>query len=332
VKVAIVYNRPVVAGNEAALCSADVLSQVEAVRSSLLALGHEPVLFALSREDATRLPAALRAAGVACAVNLCEALDDDNRLQGHVAVLLELAGVPYTGSEMLALSLTTDKYLAKKALAAEAVPTPRFALYQGSRLDTSGLRFPLIVKPRYEDGSVGIEEDSVVEDTAGLESALTRLQARYGDVLIEEYIEGRELYAALLGYPQPQPLPVSEIDFSALGKKRWRIVGYRAKWVEENPEYAGTTRLFPTDPATEAVQAVALRCFRLFGCRDYARVDIRLSQGGTPYVLEVNANPCLSPESGYAAALQQAGIPYQEFVRRLLGYARRRADQWRADQ
>lgn len=322
-KVAVVYNRPRLEGNDAALCSADVLTQVEAVRESLVELGHEPVLVALSRQDAVRLPATLRGAGVECAVNLCESLDEDNRLQGHVAVLYELAGVPYTGSDMLALSLTTDKYLAKRVMAAAGVPTPKFALYTGGgSLETEQLKFPVIAKPRFEDGSVGIEEDSVAADRRGLEAVLKRLEPRYGDILVEEYVAGRELYAALLGHPEAECLPVSEIDLAALAHRPYQVVGYRAKWVEESPEFSATPRLFPAeDAATRTVREVARRCFRLFGLRDYARVDVRLDAALTPHVLEVNANPCLSPEGGYAAALERAGISFRQFVERLLGYA-----------
>jgi D-alanine-D-alanine ligase len=323
VRVAVVYNRPVVAGNDNALCSADVLAQVEAVRGALAQLGHEPALFPLSVADAPRLPEALRARGVACAFNLCESLDEDPRLQGHVAVLLELAGVPYTGSDMLALALTTDKFLAKKAMLAANIPTPRFALHGGRGPLPEGLTFPLILKPRHEDGSVGIEQDSVVADAAGLEAALKRLVARHGEILVEEYVAGRELNVGLLGYPEPKTLPVAEITFEP-GAGRWPIVGYRAKWACGSPESTATPRSFPEDAAALGARRVAERCFRLFGCRDYARVDIRLAANGTPYVLEVNANPCISPEAGFAAALERAAVPYRDFVARLLAFAAER--------
>ncbi len=323
-KIAIVHNRPVVQGNESALCSADVLDQVEAIQESLEALGHESVSFPLTLAEAPRLPEALRAARVGCAFNLCESLDEDPRLQGHVACLLDLAGIAYTGSDMLALALTTDKYLAKKAMLAAGIPTPRFALYGGQEIP-SGLSFPLILKPRYEDGSVGIEQDSVVTSPGGLEAALARLYAQHGEIVIEEYVEGRELNVSLLGYPSPEVLPVAEISFEDSSSGPWRIVGYRAKWVAESREYSHTLRFFPTDPAALAGRDVAAKCFRLFGCRDYARVDLRLAADGAPYVLEVNANPCISPDAGFAAALAQAGISYREFVARLLGFALQRA-------
>ncbi len=326
-KVAVVYNRPLVEGNDNALCSADVLDQVEAVRAALTTLGHEPVPFPVSRAEAPGLPAALGAAGVGCAVNLCESIDEDPRLQGHPAALLELAGVPYTGSDMLALALTTDKYLAKRVMAAANVPTPRAALCQGPGFDASGLSFPVIVKPRHEDGSVGIEQGAVAAGPAELEAALERLLTRHGELLrdsnllVEEYVEGREINVALLGHPRLSALPVAEIDLSGLGPGRWRIVGYGAKWEPGSPDYHATPRLFPRDPAALAAATLAEGCARLFGCRDYARVDIRLAPDGTPYVLEVNANPCLSEGAGFAAALAEAAIPYQEFVGRLLAFA-----------
>jgi len=325
-KVAVVYNEPVVQGNEAALCSADVLAQVEAVSKALSASGHQALPFPLTRASARRLPAQLAAAGIECAVNLCESLGEEARLQGHVAVLLELARVPYTGSDMLALTLTTDKHLAKKAMAASGIPTPRWALYAGGQPPAPPCPFPLILKPRHEDGSVGIEQDSVAADERELNAALPRLFARHGDVIVEEFVEGREINVALLGYPELSALPVAEIELTGLPAGLWRIVGYRAKWEEGSAEYQRTPRRFPQDAAALATANLAERACRLFGCRDYARVDLRLDEEGRPYVLEVNANPCVSEGAGYAAALTQAGISYQDFVSRLVHFALERGN------
>jgi D-alanine-D-alanine ligase len=206
--------------------------------------------------------------------------------------------------------------------------TPRWASYDGSGcygLET--LRFPIIVKPRFEDGSIGIEQDSVFIGEKDLRHRLPDFYKRFGPLIVEEFIAGRELNVSLFGYPSPRVLPIAEICFDGFMKDLHRIVSYRAKWDKNSFEYHHTPRVFPVDLPRDLEQKIhetAMRCFRCFMLRDYARVDLRLDASEKVHVLEVNANPCITPGAGFPASLEQAGIGYDEFVRKMLCFVRER--------
>lgn len=302
--------------------------EARAVKAALRQLGHEVKLVPLAA-DALAFAEALRAARPEVVFNLCEGFWGDSRKEPHVAALFDLLGLSYTGSAPLCLGLTQDKARTKDLLAAHSLPTPRYVLVRlGEHFPkTKNLSYPLMVKPRYEDASLGITAESIVDD----EKALTRRIAYVHDTyrqgaLIEEFIEGRELNVAVLGSAPLEVLPVSEIVFKP-GLKR-AIVSYEGKWLEDSPEYAQTEPLCPaTLKAKELllVRDVALRACKLLDCRDYARVDIRL-RDGVPYILELNANPDLSPDAGLARSAQAAGIGYPRLVERILQLALKRRE------
>jgi D-alanine-D-alanine ligase len=176
------------------------------------------------------------------------------------------------------------------------------------------------VKPRLQDASIGIEQDSVFENQENLREKLKELYEQFGPLLIEEYVGGREFNVSIIGFPEPEVLPIAEIVFEGFPTEMFRIVGYRAKWDISSFEYQHTVRRFPRLPGEleGGLKAVALECFRLFMLRDYARVDIRLDEQGQIHVLEMNANPCLSPDAGFAVAAEQAGMNYTQMVQKLL--------------
>lgn len=328
-RIAIVYNQPLAAGHALHDSSADVLVQVEAVAASLVTLGHTVLRIPFTR-DLEAFLQAIRSQRPELIFNLCESVDEDAQMGGHPAAVFELLGIPYSGSRPLALMLSTDKLLSKRVLMASGVATPNCLVYDGTvPCAGEGLRFPVIVKPRFEDASIGIDQESVFVDHERLDEGIQDLYRQYGPLLVEEYIEGREFNLALLGYPQARVLPVAEIDFSAFPAELFHIVGYRAKWDESSFEYHHSPRCFPRavpgDDAFARMQQIALQCFTLFGLRDYGRVDMRLTADGHIHVLEVNANPCLSPDAGFAAAAQQKGISYDELVEEFLRCLRARA-------
>ena len=334
--VGILYNEPLAPGLPGWEASRDVLVQVEAVRDALLALGQRTVLLPVNGDPAA-LVAALRASRAEKVFNLCESVGEDPTLIGHPAAILELMGIPFTGSSAFALMLSTDKAASKLLLQGAGIKTPRFILYDGpSTLDTIDLRYPLIAKPRFEDASIGIDQDSIFRTAAELVAGAQRLHSLHGPLLIEEYIAGRELNVAVLGaqFNTPlrgaselQVLAIAEIDFSDFPTELYPIVGYRAKWDESAFEYHHTPRVFPSDLPPEVVSALqrdVLCCCRAFQIRDYGRVDIRLDETMAIHVLEINANPCLSPDAGFCAAARRSGIEFQELVRLLLSFAQAR--------
>jgi D-alanine-D-alanine ligase len=256
--------------------------------------------------------------------NLCESIDGVSSLEPLLPLLLERAGLAYTGSSPLTLGLALHKHKAKDVLRGAGVPTPDAVVL--TRPDISGvaLPFPLIVKPAREDASVGITRDSVVHDRAALERQVTFVLARYRQpVLVERYIEGREIYVSMLDRPgeEVEILPLHEIDFSEMPAGRPRIVSFEGKWVETSPEFTGT-RPVPCEGLTPAslarIARVARTAFAAMELRDYARLDLRLSADGTPYVIDVNPNCDLSARAGFARAAQAAGLDYPAVIRRIV--------------
>jgi D-alanine-D-alanine ligase len=189
--------------------------------------------------------------------------------------------------------------------------------------------FPLIVKPSREDASVGIENSSVVYTIDALKKQISKIIREYKQpVLVEQFIEGRELNVAILGNEEPIVLPISEIDFSLLPKNFPKIVTYKAKWVEDSVEYKGTNGKCPADlplKIQDNVKSIAMRAFSIMNCRDYARVDIRLTSNGTPYVLEINPNPDISIDSGFARSARTFGLEYPQMICKITEVALKRA-------
>jgi D-alanine-D-alanine ligase len=191
--------------------------------------------------------------------------------------------------------------------------------------------FPTIVKPLHEDGSLGISRESVVYDHKALIKQIRYVIDQYQQpALVEEFVEGRELNVGLMETDgKVGVLPISEIDYSEFPVGVPRICGYEAKWVTESPEYQKSKPICPAPLESvmkKKVEHIAVKVFKLFGCRDYARVDLRVDEDGRIYVLEVNPNPDISPQSGMARALKAQGTTYAEFVGNLLERALRRKD------
>jgi D-alanine-D-alanine ligase len=304
-----------------------VHEEIPDVEQALWQLGYEPlnlpvgadVLAALGTL-AGRRPAAL--------INLCDDLLESSRHEVNFAAALELIGVPYSGAPPLALALCRDKTKTKQILRAHGVPTPPFVLAEGAGFTLEGLRFPVIAKPASEDGSLGIGDASVSADEPAARRAVAELQADYGPVLVEEYIEGRELNVPVCGDAAPEVLPISEIDFGGLPPGLPRICGYEAKWRQEDPRYRGTVGICPApleEAARHRIEHWSLLAFRALGLRDYARVDWRLSPTRGPMFLEANPNPDISPSSGFMRSWRASGRDYPDLVRALVEAALARA-------
>ena len=224
--------------------SADVLTQVEAIEEALAFFGHIPKRLVFTR-DAGAFLEKMRLMEIDAVFNLCETVDEDPALCWHPAAVLELQGMPFSGSPSQALMMTADKAVAKQLLLANRIATPGFRLCDGSEaFDPSGLRFPVIVKPRFEDASIGIDQESIFETPETLSEGIESFKARFGSILVEEFVDGREFNVSLFGYPKVRVLPLAEIDFSAFPEDMYRIVGYRAKWDRGSFEYDHTPRGF----------------------------------------------------------------------------------------
>lgn len=276
----------------------------------------------------TRVPAApggawidaLRSADPELVFNLCEGVGGVARHESPVIAVLELLGVPHTGSSAWTAALCQRKPAANAVLAAAGLAVPPWrAVRAGDPLPDVG--FPAIVKPAAEDASLGIEQGAVVRDAAELAARVQEAGARWDELVVQRFVDGREVNVGVLG---GDPLPCSEIDFSALAAGRWRIVTYRSKWEPGSDEDAGARPVCPAPlpPAlAAALQRAAARAWRAVGGGGYGRVDFRVDASGRPWLLEVNPNPDLAPDAGLARMAAAAGLGYADLVRRVCSAA-----------
>ncbi len=300
----------------------DVLVQAAAVERSLGALGHASRRLPVTL-DLGRAAADLGRAAPDLVFNLVESLEGTGRFAHCAPLLFEHLSIPFTGSGSEALYLTTGKTLAKDRLRHAQIPTPDWTAACGSRIPEPGFAPPYIVKPVWEDASVGIDDASVVRTGEDLGRVIRDKRARHGECFVEAFIDGREFNISLLADAGGvQVLPPAEILFDRFPAGKPRIVGYEAKWEEGSFDYRNTPRTFQGPPEQAGLcgrlEAVARRCWDLFGLRGYARVDFRVDPGGRPWVIEVNANPCIAPDAGFTAAAGRAGIPYDRMIARIL--------------
>ena len=251
--------------------------------------------------------------------NMTEAFAGDDSKEAHVAAFLELLNLRYTGSGPRALFLAQDKALAKKVFAFHGIRTPDFASSFRGKLDhMDHLEFPLIVKPASEDGSVGIDAGAVVKTPGELLGRISMIQEKFNcPALIEQYIEGREIYVGVLGNEKPLALPVVELDLSKLPEGMPRIAGKEVKWDKGTEAYDQTKSAGAKDldeDVTRRLQETAVQVYQAMQLRDYGRVDMRLTPDGKIYVIEANPNPWLAPEAELAMAAGLMGRGYVELI------------------
>lgn len=300
----------------------DVLVEVETVRRILADLGYAPVAVpvSLDLEAVRRRLLDLRPAFV---FNLVESIDGQGRLIHLAPALLDSLGLPYTGAGTEAMFLSSNKLAAKRLLATAGIDTPAWA-EEGPPESCPPFPGPYIVKSVWEEASIGIDGGSVVADPRRLSGVIRRRRRQFGgEWFAERFIDGREFNLALLAAPDGvELLPPAEMQFRDFPPGKPRIVDYAAKWDPESFAYHNTVHRFDFPESDRALlarlEAVARACWRLFGLRGYARVDVRVDSAGRPWVLEVNANPCISPDAGFAAAAARGGLDLASVIRRIL--------------
>jgi D-alanine-D-alanine ligase len=316
-RVAVVYGA---VAADAAPDEQDVLVEVDTVQQALAALGFAPVAVPLTL-DLEAVRQRLLHLRPAFVFNLVESVEGLGRLIHLAPALYESLGLPYTGAGSEAMYLTSNKPLAKRLLAAAGIATPEWVELGASAPAFPG---PYIVKSVWEHASIGIDESSVVEDARKLTAIARKRQRRFGgEWFAERFIDGREFNLSLLGGPGGvELLPPAEMMFRDYPQGKRRIVDYAAKWHAGSFEFCNTVRRFEFDEADRPLLArledVAKACWRLFGLSGYARVDFRVDAEGRPWVLEVNVNPCLSPDAGFAAAAARRGLDLPAVLRRII--------------
>ncbi len=261
------------------------------------------------------------------AFNLLMEFQDEGRFQAHVVAYLELLGVPVTGPDARGILLTRDKALAKTVLLHHGLPTPAFAVFprRGPAEGRTGLRFPLIVKSRDEEASLGIAQASLVRDPRSLRERVAFVHLRLGtDAIAEEYVAGRELTVGVIGNSRPSALPVWELAFGSLPAGSAPIATARAKFDDAYRRRAGirsgpARALAPR--ARAEIRRLAIRAYRILGLSGYARIDLRLPVHGRPQLIEANATPDVAAAEDFASSARAAGIPYPRLLTRILRLA-----------
>ena len=334
-KVVIIYDRVLVDESEETAAEKGPVTRTldkkeveEEVAEALTKLGHEPVLYEV---DGT-VKSLVGLARVDCDLvfNLCESFNGDDTADFKIAGYLELIGKKYTGSGTHGLMLAQDKAIAKKIFAFHGIHTPTFAKSFRGRLDFShDLQFPVIVKPAREDGSIGIEFSAVVNSIRELMERMDWLHANFDSpVLIEEYVDGREMYVGVIGNDKPEALAVVELDLSKLPDGTPRIASAEVKWGKGTKAYRDTKSAIATDLNDETVatlQQTAVAAYSALELRDYGRVDMRLQPDGKVQVIEVNPNPWLSSRAEFAMAARKSGRTYPQLIEEIIELATSRA-------
>ena len=290
---------------------------VQEVYEALKKNGHNPVFVRL---DGTRESLIdLARSQTDLLFNLVESFAGDDSQDTNIAGYLELLGRRFTGAGSSGLYLAQDKTLAKKIFTFHGIHTPYFTtVYRGRIEHSHDIQFPVIVKPAREDGSIGIQFGAVCNSIKELMERIDYIHAEFDSpALIEEYIEGRELYVGVVGNEKPYALPVVEMDLSQLPEGTPKIAGSEVKWEEDSEAYKATKPFFPEDLEEATVtrlQETAVQAFTALQLRDYGRIDFRLATDGTIHVLEVNPNPYLLASAEFAMAAKQSGRSYGELI------------------
>ncbi len=300
---------------------ADVLVQAQAVSEGLSRLGHETEVLTFSF-DAKSVMAALQGNKPDVVFNLVESMGGRGQFIHMAPAVLEYIGVPYTGSPTEAMFLTSNKLAAKEFMKASGIPTPAWVSRRLADAAFRNSEGQFIIKSVWEHASVGLSNSSVVDET-DQEALQERIAAREREMgqacFAEAYIDGREFNLSLLGCEgRPRVLPPAEIHFVSFPPEAPRIVDYDSKWNQDSFAYHHTPRSFefPKEdkPVLVVLESIAVDCWDMFGLRGYARVDFRVDRQGRPWVLEINANPCISPDSGFAAAAERDGVSLDDVI------------------
>jgi D-alanine-D-alanine ligase len=320
----------------------------EQVKEILVSQGHE-VRFLAARPDVRQLAASLTKDDSELIFNLCESLGGVSQHEQHVAALLEVMGKRFTGAPAIGLTLAQDKGLSKKIFYFHGLPYPKFSTMNAGEVEWSDdLNFPLFVKPSNEDASIGIDSKAVVHNVKELMERISYIQTEFkSPALIEEYIEGREIYIGVLGN---EALPILEWDFSKMPDGHPKFASSEAKW-DEDSAYNEAPQIFPTDipeAVYKKIQETAVSAFKVLKLRDYGRVDMRLrksesvkktsKKGSAPeldapivsiegwefYIIEANPNPYLDRKAEYAMASRKHGLKYAQLIERIVAMAMER--------
>ncbi|HEX9216382.1 MAG TPA: hypothetical protein VF864_05330 [Gemmatimonadales bacterium] len=328
-KIAVIFDSPHPEWDDAAFKREVEQKAEEAeydVARALLANGHDVLMIGIG-DDVAPLLIKLAAFQPKLVFNGCEGFRKNARHEYAIAALLDMYGYRYTGSSPTALLVARNKSLTKKILAYHGIRVPAFAeFHEGDKLvRPSELRFPLIVKPLLEDASIGIAQASVVEEDASLSQRVEFIHEKYHQAaIVEELVDGREVYVGLIGNDAVEVLPLTEMTFGEPEIGEHRIATYKAKWDEEYRKKKKIKNVFAKGVSEELTRRIGEICttaFHALWLQDYGRVDVRLAHDNEVYVLEVNPNPFIAAEHELAEAAEKSGLKYNALIQRIVDEA-----------
>ncbi|MFH0847667.1 MAG: ATP-grasp domain-containing protein [Chloroflexota bacterium] len=300
-----------------------ILDAVFALEKSLQELGYEVTCLPL-RPPLARALVELGKIKSELIFNLFEGFSETSDSEAQVTLKVAEIGLPYTGSPGSAIALAQDKLKALSLLDGVGIRVPVSQLLSPEEVTQFKLAFPCLVKPIGEHASHGLSRESVVKDIPSLLRQVERVSRRYGGkALVQEYLEGREFNATVIGNRDLTVLPISEIVF-LLPPGLPKILTFTAKWQTDSAYYKGTKPVCPAELSgeeAEQIRQTVLAVFRLFGCRGYARVDLRQGGDGAFRVIDVNPNPDISPDAGASLQARTAGLSYNDFIQKIVSLA-----------
>lgn len=319
IKVTVLYNvtKSLPHGTSEDLKTTDLTIDAHAIKKNLEKEGYIVDLFELSE---TSLPK-LFSLKTDVFFNLCYGIGSLPNSEHKVPRILEKMKAVYTGSSDRAMLLTTDKEKAKSLLQKNHIPTPNFQVVKSNKFKLNKmLHFPLIVKPAQEDSSCGIQQNSVAKDLSELKKQIKIILKLYKQpVLIEEYIDGRELRVSILGNGKnAKVLPITEISFHGAYANKWKIVDFNAKWDHDADKDTPAHQAKLDKRLYWKIETLALKAYSLCGCTDYADIDFRLAKTNTPYFLEINCNPGIAPHDGMERLAKTAGLTYGGYLKQIV--------------
>lgn len=296
----------------------DEIETITAIQKALENVGFEVILLEADESFAERV----KASKVEFVFNIAEGKKGESR-ESHIPAILEMLGIPYSGSGILAQALTLSKTRTKEILDYYKIPTARYQkFYTLNDKLSSKLHFPLIVKPDAEGSSVGITNSSVVHNEKELRNQIGQILNNFrAPVLVEEFCPGTEFTVGILGNNPPVVLPIIQVNFVHLPSWFEKIDSYESKWIFDNADGSVNPLICPAPikpKLQKQIEEIALKAFEVLGCTDLCRMDIRLDRKGNPMILEVNALPGLNPNpnfhSRFPYACQAAGLKYDEMI------------------
>lgn len=322
-RIAIIFDKP--ESGEISPDHEDVLYQVHNVKDTLSSMGHQCIEAGFTL-NIDKFCADIKEIAPDLVFNLVESVGGKGDLIHLAPSILDSLGIPYTGSGTDAILRTSNKLFSKEWLNINGVPTPDHVSLDNRTGKSSFTHGDYIIKSVWEHASIGLDNDSVVFGDS-LEVLLKEIKKRKrnlgGHCFAEKYIEGREFNLSILAGPYgPEILPPAEIIFESFNDRKRKIVGYKAKWDQDSLEYYNTVRsyIFPDSdiPLLMKMKDRSVECWELFKIKGYCRVDFRVDAENQPWVLEVNANPCISPDAGFMAATVQAGLKAEDVMERII--------------